>query len=166
MIKFKRVDESLIQDLATLAYEIWFEYYPEILTLGQIYYMINKFQSAAAIKDQMRNENYCYFLVQKDGENVGYFGVSPKNDHLFLSKLYFKKSLRGKGFGKMSFDQIVKIAKNNNFDKIQLTVNKFNTHSIKTYEYWGFKIISNVTVNIGDGYLMEDFIMEYEIKES
>lgn len=57
MIKFKRVDENLIQELATLAYEIWFEYYPEILTLGQIYYMINKFQSAAAIKDQMRNEN-------------------------------------------------------------------------------------------------------------
>lgn len=165
MIKFIKVKKDDIQELAKLAHDIWFEFWPAILILGQIYYMVNHFQSEVAIKDQMEREHYYYYFINVDGENVGYFGFNQKKDFLFLSKLYLKKEFRGKGLGKLAMERIIKVAKSNKLKKIQLTVNKFNTKTIKAYEKWGFTIVASVVTDIGEGYVMDDHIMEYEIKQ-
>lgn len=89
---------------------------------------------------------------------VGYFGISDKQDYLFLSKLYIKKEFRHKGIGAKAFEKIKQIA---NGKKIRLTVNKYNTNTIKAYEKWGFKTVDAVVTDIGNGFVMDDYIMEY-----
>ena len=42
---------------------------------------------------------------------------------------------------------------------ISLTVNKNNTAAIKAYEKMGFANIESIVINIGGGYVMDDFKM-------
>ena len=98
-----------------------------------------------------------FTFINYENQNIGYIGVSPHNDYLFLSKLYVKKEFRHKGIGKAVFEKI----KDFGFDKIQLTVNKYNKNTIDAYLKYGFKIIDSIVSDIGNGFVMDDYIMEY-----
>lgn len=156
MIKYCYVEN--IKELAELASSIWHEYWTEILSPEQIDYMIENFQSEHAIKQQIENENYSYYYIVVNGIKAGYFGVSDKHDYLFLSKLYISKDYRHQGLGTNAFEKIKELANNK---KIQLTVNKYNFNTIKAYEKWGFKTVNSVVTDIGNGFVMDDYIMEY-----
>jgi len=178
MINFLSIkNEDEIQTLANLAGEIWNEYWPPIIKEAQTRYMIEKFQSYNAIKNQIENENYIYKIIEVNGENVGYFGVSAKNkkiwqkdmpeigfEYLFLSKLYLKKDYRAKGLGRKAFEAVKETAREKSLNYIYLTVNKFNSNSIKAYENWGFKTVETAKTDIGQGFIMDDYIMRYEIR--
>lgn len=159
MVEF--IEVKNITELANLASEIWHEYWVEILTPEQIDYMVENFQSEKAISNQIKNENYIYFFINVDMENAGYIGLSKKQDHLFLSKLYIKKEFRHKGLGTKAFDFIKNFAKENNYTNIILTVNKYNTNTINAYKKWQLKKIDSVVTDIGNGFVMDDYIMEY-----
>lgn len=91
---FERVTtEEDIAALAKLAREIWHEYFPCILTDEQIDYMVEKFQSAYAMKRQMREQGYEYYFICDAGVRVGYTGFVREKEKLFLSKLYLKKGV-------------------------------------------------------------------------
>jgi ribosomal protein S18 acetylase RimI-like enzyme len=152
-----------IKHLSILTSEIWHEYWPVILTLEQIDYMVEKFQSYNAIKNQLDNENYIYNIIEDNGIEKGYFGISIKDDYLFLSKLYIKKEFRNSGIGRKAFEKICEYAKQYKKTSIQLTVNKNNTNTIKAYIKWGFIQINSVVTDIGCGFVMDDYIMEYKL---
>ena len=156
-MKLVKVEENEINELTELASEIWHEYWPCILTAEQIDYMIEKFQSKKAIKEQIKNENYTYYFIKVDNEIAGYVGVSDKKDYLFLSKLYIRKEFRHQGLGLLAFNEI----KNLWYKKIRLTVNKYNKNTINAYLKYGFKTIDSVVSDIGCGFVMDDYIMEY-----
>ena len=156
-MKLVKVEENEINELAELASEIWHEYWPCILTAEQIDFMVEKFQSKKAIKEQIKNENYTYYFIKVDNEIAGYVGVSDKKDYLFLSKLYIRKEFRHQGLGRLAFNEI----KNLGFKKIRLTVNKYNKNTINAYLKYGFKTIDSVVSDIGCGFVMDDYIMEY-----
>lgn len=155
--------EEDIQKLADLAYEIWHDYWPIILSDSQIDYMIDKFQSYNAIKYQIEEERYIYNILEDNNNIIGYFGVRPKDNYLFLSKLYIKQDFRGLGCGKSALNKIIQIAQKYNKQSIQLTVNKNNTNTIEAYKKWGFKIIDSVITDIGENFVMDDYIMEYSL---
>ncbi len=163
MVEFIKVEKDNIKDLAAFAKDIWFEYWHSIITLGQIYYMVNRFQSEMALTEQIERENYTYYFIVENGQKIGYFGYYPNNDHIFLSKFYMVKDYRGKGFGKIAFEKIKEITKENNFNKIQLTVSKQNFKSHAIYEKWGFKTLHPLVTRIGNGYEMDDYLMEYTL---
>ena len=165
MISFVEIKSNDIKDFAELTSEIWHEYWTCILSYKQIDYMVDKFQSEDAITNQINNENYTYFYIMYDNQKAGYIGLSGKQDYLFLSKLYLKKEYRHKGLGKEAFNFIKQFAENNGYNKIQLTVNKYNENTINAYNKWGFKTIDSVVTDIGNGFVMDDYIMEYLIKE-
>ncbi len=161
MIEITEVKD--IKELANLASDIWHEYWVDILSPEQIDYMVEKFQSENAILNQIKSENYTYFFIKSEGQNAGYIGLSKKDDYLFLSKLYIKKEFRRRGFGTQAFEFIRKFASENGFDRIVLTVNKYNENTIKAYYKWHFKQINSVVTDIGNGYVMDDYIFEYTL---
>lgn len=161
MVDFEKVKN--IKEFAKLASEIWHEYWTVLLSPEQIDYMVEKFQSENAVTRQIEQENYTYFYILENGEKAGYIGLSEKPDYLFLSKLYLKKDFRHKGLGTKAFEFIKDFARNSGFDKIVLTVNKYNSNTIKAYEKWGFKSVDAVVTDIGGGFVMDDFIMEFSL---
>ena len=163
MIDFVEIELEEVPKLAKLTFEIWHEYWTCILSDEQIDYMVDKFQSERAILNQIKNENYTYFYIMYNSKKAGYIGLSQKETYLFLSKLYIKKEYRHKGLGTRAFNFIKEYAIKNNFNKIQLTVNKYNKNTINAYDKWGFNIIDSVVTDIGNSFVMDDYIMEYKI---
>ena len=162
-MEFLEVKKNEIKELADLASEIWHEYWPCILTDEQIDYMVEKFQSESALEFQMKNENYSYYFIIKDGIKCGYFGISRCKDYLFLSKLYLKKEFRHRGIGRAAFDKIKELAKNFGYSSIRLTVNKNNKKTINAYLKYRFAIIDKAVTDIGNGFVMDDYIKSYTI---
>ena len=164
-VAFFRVKTSAeIQKTADLAAEIWGEYYPEILGDEQVEYMIRTYQSADAIARGM--EKGCmYFVLQYCGEDAGYFAVHPNEPEgkIFLSKLYIREAARGKGIAKAAWEKLCVIAREHGIHRVWLTVNKHNTPSIEVYKKLGFEICDSIVSPIGDGFVMDDYVMERDI---
>ncbi|MBV6624035.1 MAG: GNAT family N-acetyltransferase [Rivularia sp. (in: Bacteria)] len=159
MIEFKIVDNNnAIAQVSKLANNIWNEHYLPIIGTHQVSYMLDKFQSEDAIKQQI-DEGYKYYLIFYNQVEAGYFSVKDKEEQLFLSKLYILKSFRGKGIGKQTINFI---KSNFNNPVIQLTVNKNNSDSLAFYKNIGFEIVDDVAMDIGNGFVMDDYVMEME----
>ena len=154
-----------ISNLAHMAKEIWEEHYTPIIGKDQVDYMLEKFQSESAIQAKI-NDNYNYFTVRIDNHAIGYLSYSIKDEthSLFLSKIYLKKAQRGKGHGRQMMQFIIQKAKELNCQYITLTVNKYNENTIVAYQKFGFVQKRELVIDIGDGFVMDDFEMIYEIK--
>ena len=157
--------EYQIEIVETLAREIWTEHYVPIIGKEQVDYMLASFQSRQAIREQIRT-GIAYYLIREDDAHIGYMAVQPKGRELFLSKIYVKLSRRGLGYGKKAVQFAEKVAKELNLDKIALTVNKNNVNSIKAYEKIGFKNTGSVVQDIGNGFVMDDYIMEKTLQQA
>ncbi len=161
---FIRVDtEEQTEEVEKLANEIWREHYIPIIGERQVEYMLKNFQSKKAIQEQLNN-CYNYYLIYEENKNIGYAAIQFRRDELFLSKIYIKSSERGKGYAKKTIQFIEETAKNNNLKKITLTVNKNNSNTIKVYEKIGFKIVEPIVMDIGGGFIMDDYLMEKELQ--
>jgi diamine N-acetyltransferase len=152
--------QDQIAIVESLAREIWTEHYTSIIGKDQVQYMLDKFQSKYAISIQITEEGVRYFLIEEEGHYIGYIGVQSKGEELFLSKIYIRADERGKGFGKKAVQFLEDIARKLKLKKISLTVNKNNIGAVKAYERMGFKNLGPVVQDIGNGFIMDDFIME------
>ena len=152
-----------ISATAKLAKEIWTEHFTAIIGADQVDYMLDKFQSKKAIADQIQNKGYIYYLIEEGEQAVGYCAIVQEDDALFLSKLYIRKTMRGKGIARKTIDFIKTIALERNLGRITLTVNKNNTGPITAYEKLGFVNTGPVVQDIGSGFIMDDYKMEFKI---
>jgi len=155
--------ETQIETVARLAFEIWNQHFIPIIGKAQVDYMVEKFQSERAISEQIET-GYSYYLLKADDDYAGYTGVCPKEDELFLSKLYIRVSQRGKGFGRKAIEFLEDLAREKGLSKITLTVNKNNTDSIKAYEEFGFTNLGIFVQDIGNGFVMDDYKMEKVVR--
>lgn len=155
--------ETQIDKVAKLGHEIWNEHYADILSKEQIDYMLLKFQSQQAVENQIKNEGYRYFLISSGGEDCGYIGISDDKDRLFLSKLYLKKSFRSRGIASKALKMLEDICREEKLCAIWLTVNRYNLSSKAVYEKKGFRVIDEQAADIGNGFVMDDYIMQKDI---
>lgn len=161
-LTMKPVSDADIELLAATADEIWHEFFPGIITKGQIDYMVEKFQSAHAMRDQIA-DGYRYYLAYADDTLVGYTGIHPEEELLFLSKLYLKKQFRGKGYGKQMIDFVIQQARDLGKSGVYLTVNRFNDNTIAVYHATGFETVRTQQADIGNGYIMDDYVMQLSV---
>lgn len=161
---FRKVETAEeITSLAQLGSEIWYEYYVSIISNEQIKYMVEKFQSVQAITDQIQHQGYEYYFMNMNGQNVGYLGIKQEDRKLFLSKFYIHQEHRGQGYASKAMDFLAEICKNRRLGTIWLTVNRYNDTAISVYEKKGFGIVRTQVADIGNGFVMDDYIMEKEI---
>ncbi|MBW7452986.1 GNAT family N-acetyltransferase [Paenibacillus sepulcri] len=149
-----------IAEVARLAAIIWREYYVSIITIEQIDYMIEKFQSVPAITDQIHHQGYEYYLIHQNGSAVGYMSVREEEGKLFLSKFYIGREHRGRGYASQALAFLEQLCKARNLSYIWLTVNRNNESSIAVYEKKGFRTVREQIADIGNGFIMDDFIMK------
>lgn len=153
--------DSDIRLIAQMAQEIWNEAFSGIITQEQINYMVDKYQSYHAMKDQIENQGYRYFIISKDGKDAGYCGVQVKEDNsLYLSKMYLLKEARGQRLFEQMTNHLVKLCRDKGISRIWLTVNKHNDRAIAAYIKNGYKNIRSQTTDIGNGFVMDDYVFE------
>ena len=165
MIRIIKVhSKQQIADVVTLAQEIWQEHYLPIVGKAQIDYMLEKFQSKRAIDEQL-SDGYEYYSLTYDKRNTGYMAVisNVSESSLMISKIYVRKSDRGRGLGKQMLKFVEELCPKRRIKKIWLTVNKHNRHSIEWYSQMGFTNNGPIVQDIGGGFVMDDFRMEKSI---
>lgn len=162
---FQKVEnDAQIQEITDLAEIIWHQHFTPIIGKDQVVYMVDKFQSFHALKEQL-SEGYEYYQIFDDGEFVGYTGIHPENGKLFLSKLYIKKEARGRHLATKAFQFLQNLCRERDLCAIWLTCNKHNDNSLAVYHHLGFEVIDTQEADIGNGFIMDDYIMEYPIAE-
>lgn len=149
-----------MEEVAALAETIWHEHYESIIGSEQVNYMIDKFQSVEAMKEQTAKSSYQYYMLVNLGGLAGYFAFHQEPESLFLSKLYIAKKNRGRDYARKVMNYLEKYCKEQKLKKLWLTVNRNNENSIKAYEKLGFEKTGTQVSDIGAGYVMDDFIME------
>ncbi|MBQ6335511.1 MAG: GNAT family N-acetyltransferase [Erysipelotrichaceae bacterium] len=160
-----KVDSALIEDTSRFASEVFIDYYNSLIGHEQAVYMADLFLSPEAI-EKLIGDGAIFKLVMNNDEICGFCEYKPEEDgRLFLSKLYAHKAYRHQGLGRLMFEDVLAYARENGYKKIYLTVNKGNIPSYEIYLHLGFKVIDSVVNDIGHGYVMDDYIMEYQIDE-
>ncbi len=167
-IQLKKVEtQAQIDSLCAIAERVWHLTYDPLLPQGQVDYMLDKFQSDHAVKDQMQNLGYRYYMVVCDGQDAGFVGFSPRyegREETFLSKVYLLPEFRGHGAVGKAFALVEEETRKEGLSKIRLTVNKGNSHAVEVYGHYGFRTVELAETDIGGGYIMDDFIMVKELQ--
>lgn len=164
---FETVTDETVEELAELATSIWHEYWPALIGASQTDYMVEQFQSLPAIKRDMAEHDYEYWFVRAvdDGRIVGYTGghAEPETNRFFISKIYLLAAERGKHFASAVVRFYEELCRSRGYDAMYLTVNKGNELGIRAYEGNGFTTIDAVETDIGQGFVMDDYIMEKRV---
>lgn len=153
-------DGAAIRTVAALARETWASHYTPIIGAEQVAYMLEKFQSEAAIRKQLRS-GYEYYLVTEDAAAAGYFALVPceAEGRMMLSKIYILPSRQRRGLGRDVIAFALAECARRGLRALWLTVNKRNAGSIAFYEGQGFRQESAVVSDIGGGFVMDDYVM-------
>jgi len=153
-----------IQITAYLAQKIWNQHYVPIIGQEQVAYMLDKFQDFEAIKNQIEL-GYEYFIIDHINQPCGYLCLVSNTIEMkmMISKIYVDSDFRGLNLGSQLLDFAMDKAKKDNFKSIWLTVNKNNSKSIEWYQKKGFNITKNIALDIGNGFIMDDYVMEMSL---
>jgi ribosomal protein S18 acetylase RimI-like enzyme len=151
------VSEEDRDRVEALARDIWTAHYVPIVGREQIEYMLGRMQSAGAIAAQIR-EGMRYWTFGPVEAPVGYIAWKVEPDHVFLSKLYVAKPHRGQGWSRRALDHLLSLESP---ARVRLTVNRHNTGSIRAYQALGFQTTGTQVADIGGGFVMDDFVMEW-----
>jgi GNAT superfamily N-acetyltransferase len=161
MVEMMKVRKAAqIKAVADLAREIWNEHFVSIIGQAQVDYMLERFQSAAAIREQIA-AGYEYYLVSDGGRYAGYFALVPARTKraVQLSKIYVRHAQRGRGLGKAILAFADAYCVERGIGRLWLTVNRHNAGSIAFYERMGFTKAKRLVRKIGGGFVMDDYKM-------
>lgn len=161
MIRLEKINTTQLPIIKDLAYTIWPSTYGEILSTEQLNYMLDNFYSIENLSNQME-KGQVFELLFEDDKVVGYLGYELNCNNtglLKIHKIYLLPETQGKGFGKFMIEEVIKIAKKNSQKGVFLNVNKYNKAKF-FYEKLGFKITIEEVIDIGNNYIMDDYVME------
>jgi len=164
-MKILEATENHIFIIQSLSKVVWPETFRDILSEEQIAYMMDMMYSTSALQTQMREQNHNYLILQDNDEYTGYlsYEVNYKNTGLTkVHKIYVLPSAQGKGYGRFLIEAAEKIASVNQSTGLSLNVNRFNK-AIDFYKRIGFEIVSHEDIDIGNGFLMQDYVMNKQL---
>jgi ribosomal protein S18 acetylase RimI-like enzyme len=159
VFKIVKATENDIPLVRELCFKVWPQTYSGILSEGQIDYMLDLMYSESSLKKQME-DGAEFIFVYEDTEPVGFASFEEIEPTLFkLHKIYVLPSQQGKGTGRFVIDHVLDQIKKRGARALQLQVNR-NNKAKGFYEKLGFTVIEEIKLDIGGGYVMDDFIME------
>lgn len=164
MIVIRQAEIEDMPAVHDLAYEIWPSAYGEILSKAQLGYMLGKIYSLPSLEHQFNVLKHNFIIVCANEIPVGFAAFSPHENAVeyHLNKIYLLNNQRGKNLGKKMLDYITEEIKKSGAKVLQLNVNRYNS-TIHFYEKQGFKIIRKEDIDIGEGFFMNDYVMELKL---
>lgn len=164
MLTFKTATQADIPLLQQLADKTWHSHYPGIITVEQIDYMLDMMYSFEKISQEIQ-DGHKWVLIYNGELPIGFMAyvLDKKENKVKLNKLYILSSQHGKGFGQESLDYAKEQACKLKASMLYLTVNKGNIKALKAYTKNGFYKEKELVSDIGNGYVMDDYIMAIKL---
>lgn len=143
-----------------IANKTWPATYGEILGDSQLEFMLSLFYTSKAL-EKNRNEGQDFLIVFENQRAVA-FASYQNNYHentTHIHKIYVLPKMHKCGIGVLLMAEIEKRAIAFGAKFLSLNVNRFN-NAKNFYTKIGFEVEREVDIEIGNGYLMEDYIMK------
>jgi GNAT superfamily N-acetyltransferase len=151
--------ESDFAGIREVVYEVWPIAYREMISQEQIDYMLSMMYSNDSLNRQITEEG-CMFLVYEHNAKIeGFASFSQVEGSLYkLHKLYVYSILQGRGIGHALLNKVKQLVAIEGGNTIELQVNKKNIAQ-HFYLKQGFTIDRELVLDIGNGFVMDDYIM-------
>ena len=158
-ISIVRATEADLPAIATLARLVWRAHYPGIIPAEQIEYMLSRMYDLPVMTREL-SEGIAYDVLFADAVLRAFASYGPFDTReMKLHKLYVHPESQRRGFGSRLLAHVEAIAASRGFRTICLAVNKANEAAIAAYRKNGFVVRDAVVVEIGGGFVMDDFVM-------
>ena len=165
MISIKKAGIESIPAIQELAQITWDNTYTAIISEAQIKYMLDLFYSNDSLMQQMQN-GHQFIIAGEEGMPMGFASFSQKeegNTAVYrLHKVYISPYRQEKGVGKTLLNFIVDEIKEMGALNLELNVNRINK-AIGFYKKLGFIITREEDIDIGNGYFMNDYVMNLSL---
>ncbi|WP_316816679.1 GNAT family N-acetyltransferase [Pedobacter nyackensis] len=161
MILLRKGKEEDIPSIQNIANKTWPEAYSSIISEEQITYMLKKMYNRGELLSQLE-QGYAFLMAEQDGKDLGFAvfsNVDPANHIFKLHKLYVLPETHGQGVGKLLINEVVNLVRRAGGVSLELNVNRDNK-ATAFYERAGFTIKETVDLDIGNGFLMNDYVMQ------
>ena len=163
MLAVTKATASDIPLIRQLSFATWPQTYSDVISKEQIEYMLQMMYNPATLQKQMQEDGCTFIIVYDDKEPVAFASYNETEPQLWkLNKIYILPPQQGKGTGKFIINYIVDEIKAKHAKALQLQVNRDNKAK-NFYEKLGFKIIQTADFDIGNGYFMNDYVMELSL---
>ena len=161
-ISLRHASDEDILLIRELSLQVWPATYENILSKEQIDYMLDLMYSEAALHQQMKDDHR-FLIVYNAGIPIGFASYSQVDPGVFkLHKIYLLGVQQGRGTGRYVMEQIISRIRKEGGTILRLNVNR-NNKAKDFYEKLGFVAVREEDLPIGNGYFMNDFIMEKEL---
>jgi ribosomal protein S18 acetylase RimI-like enzyme len=164
MILLRKAKEEDISIISDLAEQIWPQTYGAYLSEEQLRYMLNMMYNEGELLSQLQ-KGHTFLMAGENDKDVGFAGFSIidiENQGYKLHKLYVLPEMHGKGVGKILINEVVNLAVREGGKTLQLNVNR-NNNAKDFYLKTGFRIKETVDLDLGNGFFMNDYVMELPI---
>ena len=161
-MQFRKADISDIPVIQQIAEKAWRPTYSHILTEEQTLYMLDMMYSADTLQKQIKS-SIEFYLANRDQQTLGYFSfeiTEPKR--MKLHKIYLDPEQKSKGTGRLIIEYVKQHALKAGVEQIELNVNKYNS-AVQFYEKLGFFRAKEMVLDIGNGYVMDDYVMQLNL---
>lgn len=156
MIEIKVATKEDLPLIEQLACVIWKVVYEEMISPGQIDYMLkimyNQDELLALFDDGLE-----FIIAYENGAVKGFCGFKIYLDKTRIEKLYVLPDQHKKGIGRLMLDYVIEKSKAV-VPAIELNVNRKNK-AVDFYKRHGFKILKEEDNPIGEGFFMNDYVM-------
>ncbi|OQA34148.1 MAG: Protease synthase and sporulation negative regulatory protein PAI 1 [Betaproteobacteria bacterium ADurb.Bin341] len=159
-ITFRPLAAADFAAVTKLARIIWQATYKHIITQAQIDHMLAERYSEHRLSDYLSRPDHWFELALVDGEICGFCACEVYQGEYKLDKLYIHPARQRLGIGGMLIGRAAARGRELGYGEMILAVNKRNEQAIAAYQKHGFAVRESVCVDIGKGFVMDDFIME------
>ena len=164
-VEIRPVEAHEVEDVAALARIVWQHAYPGIISQAQIDFMLAQRYGAEHMRTELATPGVWWDQAFVAGERVGFASslLTGEPGEIKLDKLYVHPERQRSGIGGALIRRVVEHGRASDCTRLILAVNKNNVRAIASYEKNGFAIVDSVRVDIGNGFVMDDFIMARSI---
>lgn len=151
--------------IAELAGLSWRAHYPGIISVEQIEYMLGRMYNLDTLRDDITVRGITMDRLLRDTHLIGFAAYGPTDDpgEMKLHKLYLHPDEKRKGYGSLLLRHVEAATRARGYRSLMLTVNRRNHGAVATYRRNGFNIRATVDIDIGHGFVMDDFVMEKKV---
>lgn len=149
-----------VDAVAALARTVWQATYPALISQAQMDAMLADRYAATRMRAQLGDPAHAWHVAWQGGTAVGFAHAYLDGDACKLDKLYVHPAQQRQGVGAALLAAVETWARAQHAPRLRLQVNRGNTQALSAYTKYGFAIVESRVFDLGNGFVMDDHIME------
>ena len=164
-MKIVSATEADLPAISQLAGAIWRACYPGIISHEQIDYMLARMYALDTMRAEMQSQGIRYDLLLVNSKPVGFASCGPTTEPgvIKMHKLYLLWEWHGHGLGSRLLQHVEHEVRVAGARRLILSVNKRNAKAIAVYRRNGFDVVDSIVTDIGQGFVMDDYVMAKDL---